>query len=52
MKILVKECTCEQCKYVKNKRKNRKYKSKVKKMLNKKRRKSKEGNKPIIFYLA
>ncbi len=32
-------CHCEQCRYVKNKRKNRKLKKKVKRLLNKKRRK-------------
>lgn len=52
MKHFVKECTCEQCRFMKNKRKNRKYKKKVKRMLNKKRRKSKIGDKPIIFYWA
>ena len=52
MKHFVKECTCEQCRYVKNKRKNRKYKRKVKIMLNRKRRKAKEGDRPIIFYWA
>jgi hypothetical protein len=50
MKHFVKECTCEQCRYAKNKRKNRRSKSIIKRMLNKKRRKSKEGDKPIIFY--
>ena len=47
MKHFVKECTCEQCRYVKNKRKNRKYKKKVKRMLNKKRRKAKLGMKDV-----
>jgi len=32
-------CTCIQCKYVKGKRKNRKYKRTLKRLLNKKRRK-------------
>ena len=50
MKHFVKECTCEQCKGVKNKRKNRKLKRKIKRLLNKKRRKAKLGDKPIIFY--
>ena len=35
----IKVCTCEQCKFVKNKKKNRKYKKKVKRWLNKKIRK-------------
>jgi len=32
-------CHCEQCRFMKNKRKNRKLKKKVKRLLNKKRRK-------------
>lgn len=48
----IKVCQCEQCKYVKNKRKNRKLKKKIKRMLNKKRRNMKEGDKPIMFYWA
>jgi hypothetical protein len=32
-------CRCEQCRYVKNKRKNKKLKIKVRRLLNKKRRK-------------
>ena len=31
-------CHCEQCRYTKNKRKNRKLKKKIKRLLNKKRR--------------
>ncbi len=41
MKIHI--CTCEQCKFVKNKRKNRKLKKKIKRWLNKKLRKGKDG---------
>lgn len=41
MKIHV--CTCEQCKFVKNKRKNRKLKKKINRWLNKKLRKGKDG---------
>lgn len=37
MKIYI--CKCEQCKFVKNKRKNRKLKNIIKKLINKKRRK-------------
>lgn len=44
-------CTCEQCKYVKIKRKNRKWKKKMKRLLNKKRRKSEEGE-VFNFYWA
>ncbi len=43
-------CKCEQCKAVKNKRKNRKKKKFIKRLLNKKRRKS-EG-KAITHYWA
>lgn len=42
MKVIV--CTCVQCRFCKNKRKNRKLKSKIKRLLNKKRRKGKEGD--------
>jgi len=47
----IKVCTCEQCKFVKNKKKNRKYKKKVKRWLNKKIRKGKEGQ-IFNFYWA
>ena len=43
-------CHCEQCRYVKNKRKNRKVKVKIKRLLNKKRRK--EIRSGIIYYWA
>ena len=43
-------CHCEQCRYVKNKRKNRKLKKKVKRLLNKKRRK--EVGTGVVFYWA
>jgi len=39
----IKVCTCEQCRGVKNKRKNRNVKKRVKRLMNKKRRKGKEG---------
>lgn len=42
MKVLV--CTCGQCKGVKNKRKNRKLKKVIKRLMNKRRRKGKEGS--------
>ena len=48
----IKECGCEQCKHVKNMRKNRKNKRKVKRMLNKKRRRAEVGDKPFIYYWA
>lgn len=41
MKIHI--CTCDQCKFVKNKRKNRKLKKKIKRLLNKKLRKGIDG---------
>ena len=43
-------CHCEQCRYVKNKRKNRKAKVKIKRLLNKKRRK--EIGSGITYYWA
>lgn len=52
MKAFVKECTCKQCKYVKNKRKNRKNKAIIKRLLNKQRRKLKDTDAPIIYYWA
>ena len=44
-------CTCEQCRFVKNKRKNRKLKKKIKRLMNKKLRKGKDG-KVFNFYWA
>lgn len=41
---LVFVCHCEQCRYVKNKRKNRKSKKKIKRLMNKKLRKAKIGD--------
>lgn len=41
-------CHCEQCRYVKNKRKNRKVKKKIKRLLNKKRRKGTGSG--VVFY--
>lgn len=43
-------CHCEQCRYAKNKRKNRKLKKKIKRLLNKKRRK--EVGTGVVFYWA
>jgi len=34
--VVVRVCHCEQCRYVKNKRKNRKLKKKIKRLMNKK----------------
>ncbi len=45
----VKVCQCEQCKATKNMRKNRKLKKLVKRLINKRRRKAKEG-KAFNFY--
>lgn len=36
--VVIKSCHCKQCRYVKNKRKNRKLKKKIKRWLNKQRR--------------
>ena len=44
-------CTCEQCRGVKNKRKNRKFKKVIKRLMNKRLRKGKDG-KPYNFYWA
>jgi hypothetical protein len=41
-------CRCKQCRYVKNKRKNRKLKKRIKRLLNKKRRKG--FGKYVVFY--
>jgi len=43
-------CHCKQCRHVKNKRKNRKFKKKVKRLLNKKRRKATGCG--VVFYWA
>ena len=47
-KIMV--CHCEQCKLGKNKQKNRNYKKKIKRILNKKRR-NESGN-GVVHYWA
>lgn len=44
-------CHCKQCKYCKNKRKNRKLKRRIKRWLNKKVRKGKDGQ-VFNFYWA
>ena len=44
-------CTCEQCRYVKNKRKNRKSKKIIKRLMNKRLRKSDIG-KVFNYYWA
>lgn len=48
----IKVCHCEQCRYVKNKRKNRKFKKKLKRYLNKLRRKDMEDIKIKNWYWA
>ena len=35
-------CKCKQCKYIKNKRKNRHYKKAIKRLMNKRRRRGEE----------
>lgn len=42
-------CTCEQCKFVKNKRKNRNSKKTIKRLMNKRLRKGKDGG-VVNFY--
>lgn len=48
----IKVCHCEQCRYVKNKRKNRKFKKKLKRYLNKLRRRDLEDTKIYNWYWA
>lgn len=48
----IKVCHCEQCKYVKAKRKNRILKKKIKRMCNKLRRKELEDTKYFNYYWA
>jgi hypothetical protein len=50
--VHIKVCVCKQCKHVKNKRKNRVYKNKVKRWMNKKRRQDKLNGKIRVFYWA
>ena len=47
----IKICTCEQCRFVKNKRKNIKLKKVINRLINKKRRKGKDGD-VFNFYWA
>jgi len=44
MKDSIKICTCEQCRHIKKKRSNRKLKQKVKRLMNKRRRKCEDGS--------
>ena len=48
----VKVCHCAQCKYVKNKRKNRNLKNKLKRLTNKKTRQMKYDGKYFTQYWA
>lgn len=50
--IKIKVCCCEQCKFVKNKRKNRKYKNEMRRILIKKTRKTKHDGKYYNHYYA
>ena len=50
--VVILVCQCEQCKHIQNKRKNRKYKKKVKRWMNKKRRQGKLDGKMRVFYWA
>jgi len=47
----IKICHCEQCKHIKKKRSNRKSKQKTNRLMNKRRRNSKEGD-VFNFYWA
>jgi len=48
--IRIKVCKCRQCKAVKNKTKNRKFKRKIKRLLNKKRRNNQNNGKALTHY--
>lgn len=50
--VVIKSCRCKQCRYVKNKRKNRKLKKKIKRLLNKRRRNDKHNGKCSNHYWA
>lgn len=49
---IVKVCHCEQCRGVRDKRKNRVLKKRVKRVYNKKRRNCKHNGKIIYYYWA
>lgn len=46
----IRACICKQCRAIKAKRKNRKLKKKIKRLLNKKRRKAKITDAPFTYY--
>lgn len=48
----IKVCKCEQCRYVKNKRKNRKQKKIVKRIINRMRRNNNLSGKRYTYYWA
>ena len=48
----IKSCHCEQCRYVKSKRKNRRLKKRIKRLLNKKRRNQQNDGKIFNYYWA
>ena len=50
--IKIKVCCCEQCKFVKNKRSNRKYKNEMRRILIKMTRKTKHDGKYYNHYYA
>jgi siroheme synthase len=50
--VVLRVCHCEQCRYVKNKRKNRKLKKKIKRLMNKKARQSKLDGRCYTHYWA
>lgn len=50
MATVIKVCTCRQCRHVKRKSKNRKLKKVMKRLINKKRRKGKDGEVINIYW--
>ena len=48
----IKSCHCEQCRYIKNMRKNRKFKKLMKRYMNKKRRNPQFDGKVFNHYWA
>ena len=50
--VVIRVCHCEQCRYVKNKRKNRKLKKKIKRLMNKKVRQNKWDGRCYTHYWA
>jgi len=51
MACRIKVCTCKQCRAVKNKKKNRNAKIRIRRLMNKRRRKNPDGT-VVNFYWA